>query len=225
MKQAGRGFTLIELLMVIAIILILAAILFPVFANAKSAALKTQCTSQIRQLGISWHLYADDYDDQSVPSYYPSPLTGIEISWDFSDGNQPGLLFPYTKSALIAKCPSFMGESWSRLYTGYALNASYIGGDYWSGIEPANRSQISSPSETVLFADAGFGQPVRANNYLRSPSDSLFVAGKVHFRHNGFANLVWADGHASSWSKRFNTAEYESVVGSISEGDELYDLE
>ena len=58
-----RAFTLIELLVVIAIIAILAAILFPVFAQAKSAAKKTQSVSNLKQLGLAWLLYAGDYDD------------------------------------------------------------------------------------------------------------------------------------------------------------------
>jgi prepilin-type N-terminal cleavage/methylation domain-containing protein/prepilin-type processing-associated H-X9-DG protein len=61
--QARRGFTLIELLVVIAIIAILAAILFPVFAQAREAARKTSCTSNLRQVGIAFGMYAQDYDE------------------------------------------------------------------------------------------------------------------------------------------------------------------
>lgn len=61
-----RGFTLIELLVVIAIIAILAAILFPVFAQAKAAAKKTNALSQVKQIGTSFQIYATDYDDHAV---------------------------------------------------------------------------------------------------------------------------------------------------------------
>ena len=63
-----RAFTLIELLVVIAIIAILAAILFPVFAQAKEAAKKTQCNSNTNQIGKAYQLYATDYDD-SINAY------------------------------------------------------------------------------------------------------------------------------------------------------------
>ncbi|MFX8934016.1 prepilin-type N-terminal cleavage/methylation domain-containing protein, partial [Acinetobacter baumannii] len=58
-----KAFTLIELLVVIAIIAILAAILFPVFAQAKEAAKKTTCLSNTKQIAVSQLLYSHDYDD------------------------------------------------------------------------------------------------------------------------------------------------------------------
>jgi prepilin-type N-terminal cleavage/methylation domain-containing protein len=61
-----RGFTLIELLVVIAIIAILAAILFPVFGRAREKARETACLSNLKQLGLACHMYAQDYDEQFV---------------------------------------------------------------------------------------------------------------------------------------------------------------
>jgi len=62
-RYSRRGFTLIELLVVIAIIAILAAILFPVFAQAREAARKTACTSNLKQVGLAFGLYTQDYDE------------------------------------------------------------------------------------------------------------------------------------------------------------------
>ncbi len=66
--RSHRGFTLIELLVVIAIIAILAAILFPVFAQAREAARKASCTSNLKQIGLAWLLYAQDYDEMVMPA-------------------------------------------------------------------------------------------------------------------------------------------------------------
>jgi len=95
-----RGFTLIELLVVIAIIAILAAILFPVFAQAKEAAKKATCLSNEKQLATSLFLYAGDHED-----------TLCQTSWE-SDGSHPYqvhwtyLLQPYIKNWNIFTCPS-----------------------------------------------------------------------------------------------------------------------
>src|SRR4051812_7719020 len=69
-RKTLRAFTLIELLVVIAIIAILAAILFPVFAQAKEAAKKAVCLSNLKQISLGWMLYAGDYDDFMCPTSY-----------------------------------------------------------------------------------------------------------------------------------------------------------
>jgi prepilin-type N-terminal cleavage/methylation domain-containing protein len=75
MKQR-RGFTLIELLVVIAIIAILAAILFPVFAQAREKARSAACLSNLKQVGMATRMYSQDYDEVLVPNYlYSSPTT------------------------------------------------------------------------------------------------------------------------------------------------------
>jgi prepilin-type N-terminal cleavage/methylation domain-containing protein len=129
-----KAFTLIELLVVIAIIAILAAILFPVFAQAKEAAKKTSCLSNLQQIGTSTEIYLNDYDDtyyahrfncggtaandyaatQVCSDYLGTQANGLNATApDQSNFSSPVnereyyvyLLYPYTKNFNIFQCP------------------------------------------------------------------------------------------------------------------------
>ncbi len=107
--QAGSAFTLIELLVVIAIIAILAAILFPVFAQAREKARSTSCLSNMKQLATANLMYAQDYDEYPVPSLlcFDSACangTVEEKAW-------PSRLQPYVKNNQIFFCPSWSKEN------------------------------------------------------------------------------------------------------------------
>lgn len=223
-----RAFTLIELLVVIAIIAVLAAILMPVFSSAKQAALRITCLSNQKQLGLAWQMYAGENGERACPSYYFSPDRQIEYAWDFtlSAGTvSPGLLEPYVNERRLVSCPVFFGNPWNRPYTGYAYNATYIGGDPPVYRFPTALASIAAPSRTALFADGGYGNPVNAQNYLRAPSDPLFLAGKVHFRHTQSAVVVQVDGHVSLAKHKYRFRPSEPECGALSEDDSAYDLE
>ncbi len=101
MESSNRkGFTLIELLVVIAIIAILAAILFPVFAQAKEAAKKTTCLSNLKQIGTGLSIYYSDNDDMIVPwttGANPLPPAASPNAFVLSFMHQ-GTLNPYIKN-------------------------------------------------------------------------------------------------------------------------------
>src|SRR5436309_2534502 len=94
-----RGFTLMELLVVIAIIAILAAILFPVFAQAREKARSIQCLSNLKQIGMASRLYSQDYDEVLVPNYLFNTSTTYQYFWH--------LLAPYVKNENVFACPNW----------------------------------------------------------------------------------------------------------------------
>jgi len=109
-----RGFTLIELLVVIAIIAILAAILFPVFAQAREKARMAACQSNLKQMGNAFQMYTQDFDE-TYPNASPSisndcAVLGVTATATLSRGSWDGwignLLMPYTKNVGIYTCPS-----------------------------------------------------------------------------------------------------------------------
>ena len=110
-----RAFTLIELLVVIAIIAILAALLLPALSSAKSRASRIQCSSQLRQLGIGFALFATDQDDRYPPAGYGVSNTS-QLAWDcwihrYIGGHAPDAdlitaLVPTTYCPKIELCPA-----------------------------------------------------------------------------------------------------------------------
>ena len=97
MNRKANAFTLIELLVVIAIIAILAAILFPVFAQAREKARSASCLSNMKQLGLALNMYQQDYDGTLMQTTYEDPT--LKIHWSF-------ILQPYVKNVGIFVCPS-----------------------------------------------------------------------------------------------------------------------
>lgn len=192
-----RGFTLIELLVVIAIIAILAAILFPVFAQAKIAAKGAASMSNARQVGTGHAIYSGDYDDIAVLVGFLDPAGPISANGDLYFA-WPSLLMPYIKSSQMFQDPltrqegEFQGQptSVSHLYLtqyGYAYTVwsprSALGP---SGVtNPISMTSPSAPSETVMFITkkerAGnpdwhdLGTPVWAANLVAPPDCGLAV--------------------------------------------------
>jgi prepilin-type N-terminal cleavage/methylation domain-containing protein len=112
MKQQ-RAFTLIELLVVIAIIAILAAILFPVFAQAREKGRQATCVSNLKQIGHAIGMYIQDYDERYPPSVILNGMTGpFTVGTRYRTRGQlwASLVLPYAKNTQIFTCPSVQGS-------------------------------------------------------------------------------------------------------------------
>jgi prepilin-type N-terminal cleavage/methylation domain-containing protein/prepilin-type processing-associated H-X9-DG protein len=205
--SAKAGFTLIELLVVIAIIAILAAILFPVFVQARDKARQATCTSNLKQIGIAWLMYAQDYDETSVPNQFIDTVNSIMYQWDaayiynvtpaYFDPNR-GYLQPYMKTGLIQDCPTGTDlPITAGRYTSLAYN-SYL----WSTFPPATLPALEAPADTILIADGGLrntlGVLSRASALARPSSYTSYTAATMHGRHAGRANVLWCDGHVKT---------------------------
>ncbi len=228
MKQKN-AFTLIELLVVIAIIAILAAILFPVFAQAKEAAKKTSCLSNTKQIGLSTLLYIGDSDDNYPMSVYdtdspvgPTGVAPIRLGLGDHAFTVYDALQPYMKNSQILICPSnvpgvdFGGKILPSVglrpygtfrYASYAPNFAVFN-------DPAlaivfgqkqiitNQSAIPKPTDTIMFYDAKYvklGDPVPPNYTPWCQNDFPNSPASVFGTNNFPGNILHTNGFNLAW--------------------------
>jgi prepilin-type N-terminal cleavage/methylation domain-containing protein/prepilin-type processing-associated H-X9-DG protein len=176
-----QAFTLIELLVAIAIIAILAAILFPVFAQARESARKTSCLSNNKQLGTALMMYVQDFDE-ALPQASYFGASGMTVPDNSGAFRWPWLVLPYVKSMELFRCPSavntfthatcgggcndkanpFYGYLWG-LFPNYGYNWWYLAPDPTAtsvATASLNRSvgmslaAVNAPADTVALADS-----------------------------------------------------------------------
>lgn len=202
-----RGFTLIELLVVIAIIAILAAILFPVFAQAREAARKTQCLSNMKNLGTAIILYTQDYDELLPLAAYSTGGASFLVWHDLTD--------PYVKNKDIWHCPSSPlanADANGKITTHFGYNVRYL-----TTIKPdfsnanshtaVSLAAVQTPAETVMLTDAIASKAKSFcgddGKYLLPPSAAdADCWGRPNYLHGEGANVLWMDGH-SKWGKPY----------------------
>jgi prepilin-type N-terminal cleavage/methylation domain-containing protein/prepilin-type processing-associated H-X9-DG protein len=199
-----HGFTLIELLVVIAIIALLAAILFPVFAQAREKARQTTCLSNLRQLGTAVQMYVQDYDE-TLPGvtdgnagvgqaggwmYYTAfPAFDTPRSYDPARSS----LFPYVKSTQLFVCPAD-GDG-RRSGNSYAYNGCLIQAPFVVGFNRGRAlAAIDAPAERALLLeearDDGPGRYGTDDGFFNLPVGNVLTT-----RHQGGSVVLFTDGH------------------------------
>ena len=200
-----RAFTLIELLVVVAIVAVLAALLLPVLTQARESGRNAACISNLRQMGLAFALYADDYDD-----YLPSYDTWL---WRTREHLASGDLYPFIRSVDVYVCPTdryhgtrlWAGTRRTPRYFSYAINyACVVDERYRDAYGRPQRRRIVKfvqPAETMLLLEEDYTSPVNDGWVVPNGLDILAT------RHNGKGNLLMADHHVASMT----AAQYEKV--------------
>jgi prepilin-type N-terminal cleavage/methylation domain-containing protein/prepilin-type processing-associated H-X9-DG protein len=217
------GFTLIELLIVIAIIAILAAILFPVFGRARENARRTSCSSNLKQIGLGLLQYSQDNDEKLVRAW-----SGSKTGSDGNSNRWMDAIFPYVKSEQLFNCPSHSFTAPSGPYAfrhgsrfgSYAINSSYWGEDDFerspAGEGNTSLSLLQDAAGTMWIGDSsahfefawenkGDQPPVEINASRHRYLDYLLE------RHLDTVVVLYCDGHVKS--VRLNSLARTNAAG------------
>jgi prepilin-type N-terminal cleavage/methylation domain-containing protein/prepilin-type processing-associated H-X9-DG protein len=191
-----RGFTLIELLVVIAIIAILAAILMPVFAQAREKARTASCQSNLKQIMTAIHMYMQDYDEQVMASgWLQIGTTGNWATW-------MEMVNPYIKNEQVFKCPSAPKSPGEY---GLAASINRVASDYcWPFWIPYNYWNWFG---VTMFG----GYPIHPNSPYRSPNPWAFNAGPLQSDKPSEAAMI-VEGYMATYYP--STANTNLIFGS-----------
>lgn len=200
MNSRKRAFTLVEILVVIAIVSLLAALVLSVFSRARNSARTTTCASNLKQIGLAFRLYTEDYRGR-----YPN----FDIAGN-TDCGWAEQIYPYVRATAIFSCSSFAyGEfrpgcpasepTTNAEFPFYNWDGSY-NYNFISG--PGGRfseARMRRPSETILFCD---GQGKRGSYSKLEGGGSINGVpidprdfSELGNRHNYGSNVAYADGH------------------------------
>jgi prepilin-type N-terminal cleavage/methylation domain-containing protein/prepilin-type processing-associated H-X9-DG protein len=227
-KQNKCGFTLIELLVVIAIIAILAAILFPVFGRARENARRSNCQSNLKQIGLGLIQYAQDYDEaQPLTAFGGAGPTNWPSKYKWMDA-----IYPYIKSQQVFTCPSnTAANATNYVYApsrpGATLydNGSYVYNNaYYSypNTSPArvNLAAIVAPTTTAWILEQFSTNNIELawGNAAANPQitklngvNRILAAADVGERHLDTTTVLFCDGHVKSMKLSALTATKQVV--------------
>jgi prepilin-type processing-associated H-X9-DG protein len=187
-KSRNLAFSLTELLIVIAVITLLTALLFPVLSRSRERARQSTCTSNAHQFALAVLQYAGDHDETFLPLRYEA---SGEVEWT-------AMLTPYVKSEQIFKCPS---DTSSRDIS-YGLNQLvFLDLEEHPAAQPVKLAEMQSPSQTVLLGETGsaddFATARPDTSKLLPPSEPLTDAedARPYPRHFDLCTVAFFDGH------------------------------
>lgn len=226
----GKAFTLIELLVVIAIIAILAAILFPVFAQAREQARKTQCLSNAKQIGLASMMYAQDYDETLPETGWVGPCSapasqGCRVDTSGSDPYWSGVfafplaIMPYQKNYQILVCPSDPDKGGFNKFGSYCYEAQLLAAGVPRAYEGI-RNVVNGMRDVLPLSYAGNyylagGYYVAWDQYdcrkmlpmasIQFPAQTFYVTdvgSRIESNGNAFAGWYIAPGYDNSAPNR-----------------------
>lgn len=215
-----RGFTLIELLIVISIIAVLSAILFPVFARARENARRSSCISNLHQIGLAMIMYTQDYDGHLVPQYIKylpassKPASYTKYLSPHSDGSVnvywPSILNSYINNYQIFDCPNSPRSTPNSFYGSYDINTNISKLSLAAFDKPSITYAIMDWSSTLGYASSQRMTTTGSWRYLPGVGDisgwdcdgESGATGNdcMHGRHFDGINMTFADGHVK-WLK------------------------
>ena len=225
--QKRRGFTLIELLAAIAIIAILAAILFPTLAKVRENARRASCQANLRQLGLAFQQYTQD-NDETLPGATDGGNGGAGVGggWIyfkfFSEPPQTvtfdpsqGAIYPYVKTAAVYVC---LDDGPGRLAgDSYAINSCVTAST--SGLQPnpgRNLAAFEAPASFVLLSEEAY-DPDGVPNGGASTDDGILwytsATNTLSTRHNGGSDVAFLDGHVRWYRPEVLDAQFLRTGG------------
>jgi prepilin-type processing-associated H-X9-DG protein/prepilin-type N-terminal cleavage/methylation domain-containing protein len=214
-RTAQRGFTLVELVVTVAVIAVLLTLTLQGVGQVRTAAQGAYCANSLRQLGAATALYLGDHHNKMFAYQAPAP-GGTLWYYGYESGQSLGSaegartvdmtqspLYPYVQQAGgVHVCPSFPYNQaiWKPKYSG----ASW-GYGFDVPLSNANVSNIPHPSQTLLFGDCAqvntFEAPASAKHPMLEEFYMFDYSDKTtHFRHGGYANILFLDGHVEKFT-------------------------